>query len=620
MRLDKKTTLFSALLSGALILVLVLVSLYSFRAFSIQSANAHVHSAAELVRVGLTELMINGVIANRAGFLNRVSELEGLDMVRVVRSHHVNQQYGPGIDSEMAHDEIESQVLGTGRAVFTVIDEGMSPSFRSTIPFIATTSGTPNCLSCHAVKEGDVLGAVTIRMSIAQMKSDALLTIAIIVVVVSLFALMIILVLQRINRPLVTTANDVQRAVAMALKGDFSTTIESRTSDEIGQIATDLNQLMQHLRRGLGAIRDNVAQLIQCKPRDGGNLLLNTTSMVEGLIDAARFKQSIEEDESKLEVYQRIGRIIRTDFSIANFSLYEIDSQKNHIHPVIIDGEMERDCRWCDPNILVRADSCRARRTGHRIDSLDTPHICNAYLPPAEHADLCHTCIPIIQSGSVGSVVQLVFSRSDAQRVQDHLPLLNVYLREAAPVIEAKRLMDTLRESNLRDPMTGLHNRRFLEEYLDTLVANIQRRKSNAAILMLDLDYFKKVNDTYGHDAGDLVLKELAKIFRQQVRASDMVVRYGGEEFLIILLDTQGTEAVDVANKIRIAVEGYEFIYAGIKFNKTLSIGLADYPENGRTIWQAIKFADVALYRAKEEGRNRVIHFTAEMWQEGGEY
>ena len=200
------------------------------------------------------------------------------------------------------------------------------------------------------------------------------------------------------------------------------------------------------------------------------------------------------------------------------------------------------------------------------------------------------------------------------------MPLINVYLREAAPVLETKRLMDSLRDATLRDPMTGLNNRRFLEEYVEVLVAGIQRKRSQVAILMLDLDYFKMVNDTYGHDAGDAVLKSLASVLRQSVRSSDLVIRYGGEEFLIILIDSGGAAAETVAENIRAAVQALKVQIAGTVLQKTISIGIADFPTDSDTFWQAVKFADVALYQAKERGRNRVVRFQRDMWSDNKEY
>jgi diguanylate cyclase (GGDEF)-like protein len=168
--------------------------------------------------------------------------------------------------------------------------------------------------------------------------------------------------------------------------------------------------------------------------------------------------------------------------------------------------------------------------------------------------------------------------------------------------------------------MTGLHNRRFLEEYIETLVAASQRRNSQVAIMMLDLDYFKVVNDTYGHDAGDTVLKALTKVMVQSVRASDIVIRYGGEEFMIILQDTGSAGAELAAEKIRAAVEALKIQLTGTILQKTISIGIAVFPTDGDTFWQVVKYADVALYSAKESGRNRVVRFTPELWTDEKTY
>jgi diguanylate cyclase (GGDEF)-like protein len=151
-------------------------------------------------------------------------------------------------------------------------------------------------------------------------------------------------------------------------------------------------------------------------------------------------------------------------------------------------------------------------------------------------------------------------------------------------------------------------------------VTSAQRRKSQLSILMLDLDYFKMVNDTYGHDAGDLVLKALAKTMQASVRAADLVIRYGGEEFLIIMQDAAGDGADAVAEKIRAAVEGMKVQLPGAVLQKTISIGIAEFPLDSDTFWQAVKYADVAMYNAKESGRNRVVRFRPEMWKDDVKY
>jgi diguanylate cyclase (GGDEF)-like protein len=221
----------------------------------------------------------------------------------------------------------------------------------------------------------------------------------------------------------------------------------------------------------------------------------------------------------------------------------------------------------------------------------------------------------------VGAVVQLVTPTTTAACLALQVPYILMFIREMAPVLEAKRLTETLRESSLQDAMTGLHNRRFLEEYVETLVATAKRHQTSLAILLLDLDYFKMVNDTHGHDAGDAVLKAIAELLKQNVRASDLVIRFGGEEFLILLPDTNGEAALKVADKIRLTVEQHKFRIAGGELKKTISVGVALFPEDSETFWQTLKYADVALYRAKDEGRNRVLRFAPEMWQdENGGY
>jgi diguanylate cyclase (GGDEF)-like protein len=440
------------------------------------------------------------------------------------------------------------------------------------------------------------------------------------ITMVGLFVAAAFFFIRRMIQPISATANNVEHAVQRALKGDFKAKVEQLTNDELGQIATDMNRLLGFLDDGLSRIGENVARLTNRTPSPDENQLNATIDMVDGLTKAAHFKQAIEEDETKGEIHKRLVCILESEFDIGNYSLYESVPNKNQMAPIYVNGETETACQWCDPQIMVRADGCRAKRTGHVVDGIMNPGICYSFQPPNGQDGFKHICIPVIQSGAVGNVLQLVAPPGTEERISSQIPYISVYLREAAPVLETKKLMETLRESSLRDPMTGLNNRRFLEEYVDTLVAAVQRRKTQVAVLMLDLDYFKMVNDTYGHDAGDAVIKALAKVLRQSVRSSDLVIRYGGEEFMIVLVDTPPGDADQVAEKIRASVEALEIAAGTVVLKKTISIGIADFPNDSNTFWQAVKFADVALYQAKETGRNRVVRFDPQMWGDNKTY
>jgi len=616
MSLNRKLVLlFTALMAGVLILV-VLVILFAFRSYSVASSTAHVRTAAEMVRVHLTEAMIQGTIYQREQFLERLEEVDGLITARVIRSHHVNAQYGDSSLDEMPADSVDRLVLADGEARFILTDEWGGGVFRGTIPFSATSTGSPNCLQCHAVAEGTVLGAVTLEISIAELKRQALTTVAGVVIVMGVFLLLAILALQRVIRPVGETAHEVEETVKRAMAGDFRGRLESRTNDDIGKIATHMNSLMAFLDHGLTRISQRVVQLTDRPPRQEENQLEVTIDLVNGLADASSFKQAIEEDETKGEIYERFGKVLTERLGITEYSIFETDGPRQMI-PVMVDGMPDGECRWCDPQILTRSDMCRAKRTGHAVDGISNPGICYAFAPPSDsRKDFRHYCVPIMQQGGVGSVVQLVARADRAVVLEEQVPYVRVFMREMAPVLEAKRLTESLRESALRDPMTGLSNRRFLEEYVETLICSAKRRKSSMALLLLDLDYFKVVNDTYGHDAGDTVLKALASTLKNAVRASDMVIRFGGEEFLIVLQDADAEGAARVAENIRASVESMKISIGPTVLQKTISIGFAMYPEDSETFWQIVKFADVAMYRAKSAGRNQVVRFTSDLWQE----
>jgi len=615
MNLNRKVTLLFGGISLGTLVMLVIISLYAFRSYSIASSTAHVRTAAEMVRVHLTEAMIHGIIDKREQFLDRLMEVQGLRSARVVRSSHVNDQFGAGMLREMQADETEKFVLADGNARYNLDDFDGETVFRGTIPFAASARGTPNCLQCHNVGEGTVLGAVTIELSLTELKRKALMTVFWVIVTVAVFSLLAILAARRLILPVGATARAVERAVQRALKGDFKGRVDQRTDDEIGEIAGQTNSLLTFLDEGLGRISKRVVQLTGRTVAKEENQLEVAIDMVNGLADASGFKQAIEEDETKTEIFDRFGKVLVERFGVNEYSIYETDGPKQFA-TVSIDGEQGARCRWCDPQILVRSDMCRAKRSGHTVDGLAQSGICYAFQPHADDGEARrHYCLPIMQCGTVGSVVQIVVPASKAEDFQAQVPYVQVYVREMAPVLEAKRLTETLRESSLRDAMTGLNNRRFLEEYVDTLIASNRRHKTEIAILMLDLDYFKVVNDTHGHDAGDAVLKALASVLKSSVRASDMVIRFGGEEFLIVLQETDAEGAVRVGENIRATVAELKIQVGGAVLQKTISIGVATFPHDSDTFWQTVKFADVALYRAKEEGRNRVVLFSPEMWE-----
>lgn len=161
---------------------------------------------------------------------------------------------------------------------------------------------------------------------------------------------------------------------------------------------------------------------------------------------------------------------------------------------------------------------------------------------------------------------------------------------------------------SITDGLTGLSNRQYMQSVLDAECVRSQRYPSPLSLVIMDVDHFKKVNDTYGHQKGDEILKELAFIMRRFCRSNDVAARYGGEEFLLILPETKMAGAIQIAERIRLEMESHNFLHEGKEFKVTISCGVAEFDkERLSTPTQLVNCADNALYTAKHQGRNRTI-------------
>lgn len=363
----------------------------------------------------------------------------------------------------------------------------------------------------------------------------------------------------------------------------------------------------------------NLAKKVSIKSQDEiGTLSKKFNALVDNVYGMTIYKKVIEEDASLDDVYRRLGEVFESELDIRQYTIYDVNTQKKEMRvvypPLVGDAQMH-----CDVDILTDCNQCRAVKTGHKVSSFEFPGICRRFVT---EPGVGHVCIPLVAGGHTGGVVQLRFPTDGMGAMLDSaLPqkLFNAetYMNQSLSVIEAKRLMQTLRDSAMVDPMTGLYNRRFLQEHTQQIISGVLRRKAQIGLLVCDIDYFKQVNDTHGHDIGDQILKETSVVLKNMVRESDIVIRFGGEEFLVLLLDVAPGDAMHVAEKIRLGIEKMKVSANGVVIQKTISIGIAEFPDDTDGFWQAIKYADVALYWAKEHGRNQAVRFAPEMWKHG---
>ena len=216
-------------------------------------------------------------------------------------------------------------------------------------------------------------------------------------------------------------------------------------------------------------------------------------------------------------------------------------------------------------------------------------------------------CIPMIAHGETIGVFHLA-SHIPEIFTDKQVKLATLISRQISLTIANLHMRDTLKLQVSRDPLTMLYNRRYMEEAFDRELQRATRHKSTFCILMIDVDHFKDFNDTFGHSAGDHVLKELALLFKSFIREEDIACRFGGEEFVIIMPEANIEGVRDRANELCKLVRNMHLVYNDRSLSKvTLSIGVSNFPEHGNNIETLIATADSCLYLAKEKGRDCVV-------------
>ncbi|GEM_PF-3890720 len=337
----------------------------------------------------------------------------------------------------------------------------------------------------------------------------------------------------------------------------------------------------------------------------------SVNNLIYELDELSSFRQAIEIDPDPDTVYYRLSCLFKEKFGLFNFAIYEISNSKNQMVLKIAEPKEVVNFLVCH-SPKFNAASCRVVRSAKQASSFHFTESCEFF----KESDADYICLPLITNGKVIAVVHFLLSKeNDLEIKKTKIDQIVAYLNEAAPILEAKRFARSLKEMSLRDPLTGLYNRRVLDDLLPQLEAGVRRRGTLMGVMMLDLDHFKLVNDTYGHSFGDRVLARVAQIVREILRKSDLPVRYGGEEFLLLLPDStpKGTEAA--AERIRERVAQEALFFEGQPLKITVSIGVAIFPEDDEHVDKVIKYADIALYQAKSRGRNCVVRFRKEFLQ-----
>ncbi len=389
---------------------------------------------------------------------------------------------------------------------------------------------------------------------------------------------------QKNGRPLDLAVHGVPLSVGREVRGAYliyeDVSEQTRASEAQRQYAESLSQLVKELE-----LRTIQTSLLN----EMGSLLACSADIQEACDVVANSAQKLFPDSPAGAIY-----------------LYR--SSRDLIEAVVRWGCRDELIPTFPPNACWSLRLGQPHWSGHLGNDMVCQHL-------TKSSTIDSLCVPMVAQGNTIGVLHLEFTSKEgnpnqisSESLRDSRQRLAVSVASnLALSLASLQLRETLREQSIRDPLTRLFNRRFLEESFERELQLAGRKRQSIAVLFLDLDHFKRFNDTFGHDAGDMVLQSLADLFRNFFRTTDICCRYGGEEFAIILPESTSSDAVLRADALRSEVKGLRLQYKKQLLGQlTISAGVAAFPEHGATAEGLLKIADQCLYESKARGRDVV--------------
>jgi diguanylate cyclase (GGDEF)-like protein len=345
------------------------------------------------------------------------------------------------------------------------------------------------------------------------------------------------------------------------------------------------------------ALGESEAKLIQIEQRTRDMTLLSEMAQ---LLQASR---------SMEEAYTVIGQHLQRLFPHEAGAVCVLSASRNFVEAIARGGEPRPTERVFAP------DDCWALRRGqtHVVSDIRSGALCKH----VHHAQsVGYLCVPMMAQTEALGILHLQMApqmmdqpeRIREREVESTQRLAVTVAGQIGLALGNLKLSEALRVQSMRDVLTGLFNRRYMEESLERELRRAVREQGPLGVIMLDVDHFKRLNDTSGHDAGDMILRALGHCMQEITRGYDIACRYGGEEFTLILPNAPLSVAVERAEQLREKFKHLDVEHQGHSLAPgTLSLGVAGFPEHGSSMEHILRAADVALYRAKNEGRDRVV-------------
>ena len=483
--------------------------------------------------------------------------------------------------------------------------------------FVKTSTGIPPQVYQLVVpiraEQGPILGAVVVNYTTERMAldqrirreiRDVLLIVGLtaavgIVVLAILFALRVMLPVERLRD-----------AASKLSLGSLDIEVPKGPSNDIGDIAVGIDTLRKRLKKSLLSRQSDMVQRLRAEEAlrqvhlRQKHQIEQTESRAKELTQLAQMGALLHACATHDEACQIISRFLGELFPELPSTVYLKDGAAEEFKPVIAHGAL------ADTTASITTSDCWALRRGQvHVVTTEGRELRCAHL--ADDSEAGSVCVPLMAQATAMGVLHIrnprVRNEGDLHRPAPSQALAETVAEQAALSIANLRLREELQELSISDPLTTLYNRRFAHETLNREIHRAHREQGSIGVITFDIDFFKRVNDRFGHDAGDAVLKGVAQQLQASVRGGDIACRMGGEEFAIMLPGATLAVARQRAEELRRAVAAMRVRHAQLDMPAvSMSCGVAAFPDHGVTADALLRAADQALYRAKEAGRNRV--------------
>lgn len=399
------------------------------------------------------------------------------------------------------------------------------------------------------------------------------------------FGLVTLVSLRRlVLAPLVDLGEEVHR---IRLDGHAKSRVRVAGERELADLAGSINGMLAALEQSQSSLHESIGELERVS---------------QELAQVGEMGNMLQSCRTREEAISVVGQALRGLFPDDSGALCIMNSSQDRVEVAL---------RWghaieLSTQPYFAPDDCWALRRGraHVVDNPKMQIYCPHVVPEKEGATLC---LPLMAERQTLGVLYLQAPHV-ALWPESKVQLARTVSEQISLALFNLELQDTLRNQSVRDPLTGLFNRRYMEESLARELSRAERQKHQVAMILFDADHFKRFNDTFGHEAGDLVLKEIAQVLQAKSRKMDIACRYGGEEFLLILPNCPMDIAIQRAEQLRQSARELSLTHEGQRLGQvTLSLGVACFPDHANTGESLVRAADSLLYKAKKAGRDRVM-------------